>query len=184
LQVLKLLRQVGSIETHLVITAAAERTLAIEVDRHAVDRAHSLAHVVHSCTDLAAPIASGSYRCEGMIVAPCSMRTLSALAYGLSDNLLTRAADVMMKERRRLVLLAREAPLHAGHLEAMQRTTTLGAIILPPVPAFYMKPVTVDQIVNAIAARAIALAGVDLGDAVPRWKGAPEINCAGDPTAR
>lgn len=172
LRILELLRQAGTGEIHLVVTPAAQRTLRIEIDEHAADRARDLAHVVHKCSDLAAPIASGSFRCEGMIVAPCSMRTLSAVAYGLSDNLLTRAADVALKERRRLVLLARETPLHAGHIESMLKVTRLGAIVMPPVPAFYARPETVDQIVTQIAGRALELAGVDIDGVVARWDGA------------
>ncbi|MEW5965133.1 MAG: UbiX family flavin prenyltransferase [Pseudomonadota bacterium] len=172
LRVLELLRQSASAEIHLVVTPAARRTLAIEVDEQALDRARGLAHVVHRCSDLAAPIASGSFRCDGMIVAPCSLRTLSAVACGLADNLLTRAADVALKERRRLVLLARESPLHAGHIEAMLKVTRLGAIVMPPVPAFYTRPETVDQIVTQIAGRAIELAGVEIDGVVARWNGA------------
>lgn len=171
IKVLELLHERDNVETHLVVTAAGQRTLAIEIGEAAFDRARELAHVWYKCSDVAAPIASGSFRCDGMIVAPCSMRTLSALAHGLTDNLLTRAADVAMKERRRLVLLAREAPLHAGHIEAMLNVTRLGAIVMPPVPAFYTKPRSVDDIVTQIAARAIELAGVDLGAAVARWDG-------------
>lgn len=174
IRILELLRERDNVETHLVVTAAGQRTLSIEIGEHAIDRARELAHVWHKCSDVAAPIASGSFRCDGMIVAPCSMRTLSALAHGLTDNLLTRAADVAMKERRRLVLLAREAPLHAGHIEAMLDVTRLGAIVMPPVPAFYTKPRSVDDIVTQIAARAIELAGVDLGAAVARWSGAEQ----------
>lgn len=172
LRLLELLRQAGTVEIHLIVTPSAQRTLAIEVDQHAADRARGLAHVVHECSDLAAPIASGTFRCDGMIVAPCSMRTLSAVAYGLADNLLTRSADVAMKERRRLVLLAREAPLHAGQIEAMLKVTRLGAIVMPPVPAFYTRPQTVDQIVTQIAGRALELAGVDIDGVVARWNGA------------
>lgn len=171
MKILELLRMAGNVETHLVVSGAAQRTLALELDDTAFSRARDLAHHTHDCSDVAASIASGSFRGDGMIVAPCSMRTLSATAYGLSDNLLTRAADVTLKERRRLVLVARETPLHAGHLEAMLRVTNLGAIVLPPVPAFYARPQSVEQIVTQIAARAIDLAGIDVDRFLVRWSG-------------
>ncbi len=155
------------------MSAAAERTFELEIGPDAAAKARSLATVVYDDADIGARIASGSFRSGGMIVAPCSMRTLSAVAHGLTDSLLTRAADVMLKERRRLVLLAREAPLHAGHLEAMLTLTRLGAIVMPPVPAFYAKPRTVDDIVTQIAARGLELLGVDLGNVLVRWDGPP-----------
>lgn len=174
LRTLELVADSFRVETHLVISPAAERTLALEVGTEAADKARSLASVVYDAADIGARIASGSFRSDGMIIAPCSMRTLSAIAHGLTDNLLTRAADVTLKERRRLVLLAREAPLHAGHLEAMLRLTRLGAIVMPPVPAFYARPSTVDEIITQIAARGLELLGVDVEDAIVRWQGAGE----------
>ncbi len=142
---------------HLVVSSAAERTLAEEVGAEAPARLRALAarHYPHS--DIGAAIASGSFPVAGMIVAPCSMRTLSAIAYGQLDNLLARAADVQLKERRRLVLLARESPLHLGHLRAMLQATEIGAIIAPPLPAFYLKPQSIAEIVDQIACRAINL---------------------------
>ncbi|MGU9982529.1 UbiX family flavin prenyltransferase [Phreatobacter sp. HK31-P] len=139
----------------LVISSAAERTLAHEIDASAADRLRSRAHVAHAIDDIGATIASGSYPVAGMIVAPCSMRTLAAIAHSLSDNLLVRAADVQLKERRPLVLLARETPLHLGHLRAMTAVTEMGAVIMPPVPAFYRRPDSVEAIVDHIARRAI-----------------------------
>lgn len=176
LRALELVGDTFRVETHLVISTAAERTLALEVGPEAADRARSLASVVYDASNIGARIASGSFRSDGMIIAPCSMRTLSAIAHGLTDNLLTRAADVTLKERRRLVLLAREAPLHAGHLEAMLTLTRLGAIVMPPVPAFYAKPSTVDAIVTQIAARSLELLGIDVGDAIARWPGAAAVD--------
>ncbi len=171
LRCLELLSEIPSIESHLIVTPAAERTLSLEIDLHAHARAVALADVTHRCDDVGAAIASGTFRCEGMVVAPCSMRTLSAIAYGLSDNLLTRAADVALKERRRLVLVARESPLHAGHIEAMLKATGLGAIVLPPVPAFYTRPTSIDEVVSQVAARALELAGADMSRALVRWNG-------------
>lgn len=157
LRVLEHLSGLTEIETHLVVSPAAERTLAHEVGPDALDRARRLAAVVHDHRDIGAAIASGSFRTAGMIVAPCSMRTLGAIAHGLLDDLLVRAADVQLKERRRLVLLTRESPLHLGHLRAMAQVTEYGAIIAPPVPAFYLKPQDVAAIVDQIALRAIGL---------------------------
>lgn len=139
----------------LVISSAAERTLMLEIDGEAAARLRDMATVAHDIGDIGASIASGSHPVAGMIVAPCSMRTLAAIAHSLSDNLLTRAADVQLKERRPLVLLARETPLHLGHLRAMTAVTEMGAIVMPPVPAFYRRPASVEAIVDHIARRAI-----------------------------
>ena len=144
-------------ETHLVVSRAAERTLHAEIGPSALAALREAADVVHAIDDIGATIASGSFATAGMIVAPCSMRTLSAIAHSLSDNLLTRAADVHLKERRPLVLLARETPLHLGHLRAMTAATEMGAVIAPPVPAFYLKPESVADIVNQTARRAVDL---------------------------
>ena len=142
---------------HLVVSPAAERTLGEEVGRDALARLRALAFRDHSHSDIGAAIASGSYPVAGMIVAPCSIRTLSAIAWGQLDNLLTRAADVQLKERRRLVLLVRESPLHLGHLRSMLQATEIGAIIAPPMPAFYLRPQSLDEVIDQIAARAINL---------------------------
>jgi 4-hydroxy-3-polyprenylbenzoate decarboxylase len=141
----------------LVVTKAAERTLAEEVGPGALAEVRARAARVHDAGDLGAAIASGSYPVAGMIVAPCSMRTLGAVANSLSDNLLVRAADVTLKERRRLVLVTRESPLHLGHIRAMAAVTEMGAIVAPPVPAFYLKPRTTEEIVDQIARRAVDL---------------------------
>jgi 4-hydroxy-3-polyprenylbenzoate decarboxylase len=161
----------GACEVHLVVSAAAERTLAHEVDPDALARLRRLARVCHAIDAVGASIASGSFRTGGMIVAPCSMRTLSAIALGLSDNLLTRAADVHLKERRPLVLVTRETPLHLGHLRAMTQATEMGAIIAPPVPAFYQRPASVAAIVDSIAAKAIDLLRLEAVRLTVPWPG-------------
>ncbi|MCP3371743.1 UbiX family flavin prenyltransferase [Bradyrhizobium cajani] len=157
---------------HLVISPAAERTLTEEVGAGALPRLHTLAFRDHNPSDIGASIASGSFPVSGMIVAPCSIRTLSAIAFGHLDNLLVRAADVQLKERRRLVLLVRESPLHLGHLRAMLQATEIGAIIAPPLPAFYLKPQSTAEIVDQIACRAINLLGLpDISAPALRWQG-------------
>ncbi|GAB1583049.1 UbiX family flavin prenyltransferase [Phyllobacterium phragmitis] len=144
-------------EVDLVISDAAERTIAEEFGPHALAEISALPARRHDPSDIGATIASGSNPTHGMIVAPCSMRTLSAIAHSLSDNLLVRAADVHLKERRPLVLVARETPLHLGHLRAMTAVTEMGAIVMPPVPAFYLKPRDIDEIIRQIARRAVDL---------------------------
>jgi len=147
----------AGVVVELVLSTMAERTLALEVGPGAVDELTALAARVHPVADLGATIASGSCPVHGMIVAPCSMRSLAAIAHGLDDNLLTRAASVHLKERRPLVLLAREAPLTLAHLRNMTAVTEMGAVVMPPVPAFYLRPETVAQITVQIAARAVDL---------------------------
>jgi 4-hydroxy-3-polyprenylbenzoate decarboxylase len=172
MRVVERLAAAGDCELHLVISQAAERTLAHEVGPDAVPRLMRLVHRRHPIEDIGASIASGSFRTAGMIVAPCSVHSLSAIAYGAADNLLIRAADVHLKERRRLVLLLRESPLHLGHIRAMAQATEIGAIIAPAVPAFYLKPESVADIVDQLAARAIDLLGADLGDpSAQEWRG-------------
>jgi 4-hydroxy-3-polyprenylbenzoate decarboxylase len=168
------LRGLGA-EIDLVLSAAAERTLAAECGPGAADELRALAARVHANHDIGASIASGSVPVAGMIVAPCSMRSLAAIAHGLDDNLLTRAAGVQLKERRRLVLVPREAPLTLAHLRNMIAATETGAILLPPVPAFYLKPQSLAEVVEQIAARAVDLlaiappvAGQWQGEAPPR----------------
>lgn len=157
---------------HLVISPAAERTLAEEVGPEALPRLRALAFRDHAVSDIGASIASGSFPVGGMIVAPCSIRTLSAVAFGQLDNLLVRAADVQLKERRRLVLLVRESPLHLGHLRAMVQATEIGAIIAPPLPAFYLKPQSLAEIVDQIACRAINLLNLpDIAAPALKWHG-------------
>ncbi|HEY6981570.1 UbiX family flavin prenyltransferase [Reyranella sp.] len=156
------------VETHLVMTRTAELTLAHETDFRASD-VRRLADVAYKIDDLAAAISSGSYRTMGMIVAPCSMRSLSEIAHGITSNLLTRAADVVLKERRKLVLVARETPLHAIHLRNMTSLAEMGVIIAPPVPAFYNRPKTLDEVVNHTVGRILDLFDLDTGK-VKRWR--------------
>lgn len=164
---LQLLHRLRSYETHLVLSPAAIRTLIEETD-HTPDEIRALADVVHSHKDIGASIASGSFKSEGMLVAPCSVKTLSGIAHCYSDDLVVRAADVCMKERRRVVLLFRETPLHAGHIALLQQVTQSGAIVMPPVPGFYARPRTVDDIVNQTVGRALDLFEIDAG-VVRRW---------------
>ena len=171
IRALELLRNLGDIETHLVISPAALRTIAEETDDDPV-RIRALADVVHDHRDIGAAIASGSYRTMGMLVAPCSVRTLSGIAHASSDDLIVRAADVCLKERRRVVLLFRETPLHAGHIALMERATLNGAVVMPPVPAFYSRPRSIDDIVVQTVARACDLFDIDLPQAL-RWREAP-----------
>ncbi len=159
----------GTGEMHLVISPAAQRTLVHELGTEACSQVMQLATRTHRPDDLGAAIASGSFHTDGMIVAPCSMRTLAAISSGLSDNLLVRAADVHLKERRRLVLLTRETPLHLGHLRNMCAVTEMGGIIMPPVPAFYHRPSTIDEIVEHIAARAIDQLKLPIGCMARAW---------------
>ena len=156
------------LETHLVLTRAAKLTIQYELDRP-LAAIEALADVVHPQADVGACIASGSYRTLGMVVAPCSMKTLAAIATGVTDNLLTRAADVVLKERRRLVLLPRETPLHLGHCKNLVAVTELGAIVAPPVPAFYAKPETIDDLVDHTVGRVLDLFDLDSG-LVTRWR--------------
>ena len=168
-RLLQVLRGLPGIETHLVVSDAGWRNLQHELgmDRPA---AQALAHQVHDVNNVGAAIASGSFQCHAMVVAPCSMRTLAAIAHGLADNLLTRAADVMLKERRRLVLMVRETPLHLSHLRNMVAVTEMGGIVCPPLPAFYLRPQTVEDVVNHSVARVLDLIDVD-HQLAPRWQG-------------
>lgn len=168
-RLLQVLRDRPDIESHLVVSDAGWRNLLEEdgLDRAAVE---SLASQVHDVRNVGAPIASGSFRCCAMVIAPCSMRTLAAVAHGMGDNLLTRAADVMLKERRRLVLMVRETPLNLAHLQNMASVTAMGGIICPPVPAFYQRPKTVADIVDGSVARVLDLLDVPHALA-PRWSG-------------
>ena len=168
IRALELLRELGGIETHLVISPAALRTIAEETDDDPA-RIRGLANKVHDHRDIGASIASGSFRTVGMLVAPCSVRTLSGIAQASSDDLIIRAADVCLKERRRVVLLFRETPLHAGHIALMERATLNGAVVMPPVPAFYGRPRTIDDIVVQTVGRAFDLFDIDLPQTV-RWR--------------
>lgn len=163
---LEALRPLG-VETHLVMTRSAQVTLAHEMTMKVAD-VNSLAAVVHRVDDIGASISSGSFQTMGMIIAPCSIRSLSEIAAGVTSSLLTRAGDVVLKERRRLVLMVRESPLHLGHLRSMVEVTEMGAIVMPPVPAFYSGPKSIDDIINHTVGRALDLFGLDTG-LVRRW---------------
>jgi flavin prenyltransferase len=156
------------IPAHLIISKSAALTLKEEIGL-SVEKVRAIAQTTYQNTDLGAAISSGSFRTGGMIIAPCSIRTLSDIAYGTTDSLLSRAADVTLKERRRLVLVVREAPLHAGHLRSMLAATENGAIIVPPVPAFYHRPKTIDDIINQTVGRCLDLFDIDVG-LVKRWR--------------
>ena len=156
-RIAELLGAAPDIETHLVVSAAAEQTLAHEIGDNALRNLERMVTRRHHVSDIGAPIASGSFETVGMIIAPCSMRTTSAIAAGIADNLLVRAADVHLKERRRLVLVVRESPLHLGHLRAMATVTEYGAIVAPAVPAFYLRPASVADAIDQIARRTIDL---------------------------
>lgn len=171
LRLLQVLQAVPDIETHMVMSDAGKLNLQHELDISLAEF-EALADVVHAVSDIGATIASGSFQSSGMVVAPCSMRTLAAVAHGLSDNLITRAADVMLKERRRLILMVREAPLNLAHLRNMTSVTEMGGIIYPPSPAFYHRPQSVADIVDHTISRVIDLLEIPQLQAV-RWNGLP-----------
>ena len=161
------LLQSQDVETHLVVSKGAELTRSLETDISR-EEVFSLADVVHPIGDLGAAISSGSFTTLGMLIAPCSMRSLAAIAHNLSDNLLTRAADVTLKERRRLVLMVRETPLNLGHIRNMAQVTEMGGIVFPPVPALYQRPTSVDEIITHSVGRALDLFGINVPE-LPRW---------------
>ncbi|MFA7667073.1 MAG: UbiX family flavin prenyltransferase [Burkholderiaceae bacterium] len=165
---LQALRDVADVETHLVMSPAGRRTIIEETDWKPAD-VEALADVVHHHADIGASLASGSYITTGMIVAPCSIKTLSEIAHSHSGNLLTRAADVCLKERRKLVLLVRETPLHIGHLDLMVQVSRCGAIVMPPVPAFYERPTSLDEIVDHTVGKAFDQFGIE-HSLLRRWK--------------
>lgn len=171
IRMLEVLRDVPDVETHLIMSPAASTTIGLETN-YAPDQIPALADVAYRFKDIAAAVSSGSFKTEGMVVIPCSMKTLAGIANSFSDNLLLRAADVILKERRRLVLVARETPLHLGHLRLMTQVTEMGAIVAPPVPAFYHKPETLTDIVNQTVNRVLDLMQIDLpADLFTRWQG-------------
>ncbi|MBN2083806.1 MAG: UbiX family flavin prenyltransferase [Anaerolineales bacterium] len=177
IRALEILRSL-SVETHLVVSAAARRVIEQEIGRSAAG-VEKLASTVYPPDEIQAPIASGSFPVDGMIIAPCSMKTLSAVANSYTPDLIPRAADVCLKEGRPLVLLVRESPLHAGHLRRMQEAAQAGAVIFPPIPVFYGNPQTVAEIVDASVGRALARMGIE-NDFYPRWHG-PEPSSAENP---
>jgi len=169
IRLLEVLHGVADVETHLVMSDSAKLNIAIETDRNAKD-VQALADEVYPNKDIAARLASGSFRTDGMIVAPCAMKTLSAIANSYADSLLVRAADVVLKERRRLVLVPRETPLHTGHCELLYKASQIGAIIAPPMPAHYINPQSVDDLVDHHVGRILDLFNLDPG-LVKRWQG-------------
>ncbi len=171
-RLLQVLQDVAEVETHLVMSQSARQTLALETD-YSLRDVQALANVVHDARDIAASISSGSYKTEGMVILPCSMKTLSGIVHSYTDGLLTRAADVVLKERRRLVLGVRETPLHLGHLRLMTSAAELGAIIMPPVPAFYHRPESVQEIIDQTVNRVLDQFDIILPkDLFTRWEGA------------
>lgn len=171
-RLLKVLRDVAGVETHLVMSQAARQTLSLETDLSLRD-VQALADVVHDARDIAASISSGSFKTAGMVILPCSIKTLSGIVNSYTDTLVTRAADVVLKERRPLVLCVRETPLHLGHLRLMTQAAELGAVIMPPVPAFYHRPQTLDDVINQTVNRVLDQFDIDLPeDLFTRWQGA------------
>ncbi len=166
-RLLQHLRSAGGIETHLVVSRAGRQTLALETDLTLSDL-QQWADVLHAPEDIGAPISSGSFRTHAVVVAPCSIKTLSNIAYGNTADLVSRAADVALKERRRVVLLLRETPLHSGHIEAMLHVSRNGAVVFPPVPAFYQRPTSLMQVVDHSVMRCLDLLDIEC-EAAPRW---------------
>ncbi|HCT3171246.1 TPA: UbiX family flavin prenyltransferase [Enterobacter asburiae] len=171
-RLLQVLRNVAEVETHLVMSQAARQTLSLETDLSLRD-VQALADVVHDTRDIAASISSGSFKTAGMVILPCSIKTLSGIVNSYTDTLVTRAADVVLKERRPLVLCVRETPLHLGHLRLMTQAAELGAVIMPPVPAFYHRPTSLDDVINQTVNRVLDQFDIDLPeDLFTRWQGA------------
>ncbi|MGG2079329.1 UbiX family flavin prenyltransferase [Lelliottia nimipressuralis] len=171
-RLLRVLRDVADVQTHLVMSQAARQTLSLETDFSLRD-VQALADVVHDARDIAASISSGSFKTAGMVILPCSIKTLSGIVNSYTDTLVTRAADVVLKERRTLVLCVRETPLHLGHLRLMTQAAELGAVIMPPVPAFYHRPQTLDDVINQTVNRVLDQFDIDLPeDLFARWQGA------------
>jgi flavin prenyltransferase len=177
IRLLEVLRELPEIESHLVMSKPAKQTIDLETD-YAIKAVEALASKVYRYDDIAAAIASGSYKTHGMVVIPCAIKTLSGIAHSYSDNLLVRAADVTLKERRRLVLVVRETPLHLGHLRLMVQATEMGAIMLPPMPAFYHRPKTIDDVVNQTVGRVLDLLDIEHRDLFTRWTGPDRLEQA------
>lgn len=168
-RLLEILQTLPTIETHLIVSKAAEQTRHVELEQSSIEL-KTLADHHYAIHDIGAVISSGSFKTDGMIIAPCSMSTLGEIANGITTDLITRSADVVLKERRKLVLIPRESPLHQGHLENMLKVTQLGAIVAPPMPAFYNHPKTVDDIVNHTVGRVLDLFNIEVEGLVKRWK--------------
>ncbi|TNV18019.1 UbiX family flavin prenyltransferase [Buttiauxella sp. B2] len=171
-RLLQVLQQLPDIETHLILSNAARQTLALETD-FSLREVQALANVVHDARDIAATLSSGSFKTHGMVILPCSIKTLSGIVHSYTDGLLTRAADVVLKERRPLVLCVRETPLHLGHLRLMTQAAELGAVIMPPMPAFYHRPTSVQDIIDQTVNRVLDQFDIELPqDLFTRWNGA------------
>ncbi|MGE5307102.1 MAG: UbiX family flavin prenyltransferase [Alphaproteobacteria bacterium] len=160
-RILEILSKIDDVETHLVLTKAGKMTIQVETP-YSVKDVETMADVVHDINNVGASISSGSFRTAGMVIAPCSMKSMSGIAHSLGGDLLVRAADVILKERKKLVLVARETPLHLGHLEAMVALTRMGAVIFPPVPAFYHRPKTLDDVINQTVTRVLDQFDIDV----------------------
>lgn len=174
IRMLEILKTVSDVETHLVITSAGSQTIGLETD-YTTAEVTALADVNYRFNDIAAAISSGSFKTSGMVVIPCSMKTLAGIAHSFSDNLLLRAADVVLKDRRRLIIVPRETPLHLGHLRLMTQVVEMGAILVPPLPAFYHRPKTIDDIINQTINRVLDLMDIELPqDLFTRWQGGRE----------
>ena len=169
IRLLEVLRMMGHIETHLVMSRVARLNIEIETD-YTPGQVESLADKVHNISNQAAPISSGSFKTDGMVIAPCSMKSLSAVVHSTSNSLLTRAADVVLKERRRLVLMPREVPMHLGHCKLLLEASQMGAVIAPPMPAFYNRPQTIDDLINHNIGRVLDLFDLD-ANVLKRWQG-------------
>jgi 4-hydroxy-3-polyprenylbenzoate decarboxylase len=169
IRMLEVLKSLEAVETHLIMSRYARMNIEIETN-HSLQYVESLADVVHNVNNQAATISSGSFKTDGMVIAPCSMKTLSAIANSTADSLLSRAADVVLKEQRRLVLMPREAPLHVGHCKLLYEAAQLGAVIAPPMPAFYNQPQTIDDLINHSVGRVLDLFDIDSGT-LKRWEG-------------
>lgn len=182
-RILDILSKVDDVETHLVLTKAGKMTIQVETP-YSVKDVEAMADVVHDINNVGASISSGSFRTAGMVIAPCSMKSMSGIAHSLGGDLLVRAADVVLKERKKLVLVARETPLHLGHLEAMAALTRMGAIIFPPVPAFYHRPKTLDDVINQTVTRILDQFDIDV-KLFHRWddEGMNRHPDAGKPTS-
>lgn len=171
IRMLEILRLVPDVESHLVLSTAGAQTIGFETD-YSPDQVVALADVAYRFSDIAAAISSGSFKTYGMVVIPCTMKTLAGIAHSFSDNLLLRAADVVLKDRRRLIIVPRETPLHLGHLRLMTQVVEMGAVLAPPMPAFYHRPETVSDIVDQTVNRVLDLLGVELPeDLFARWQG-------------
>jgi 4-hydroxy-3-polyprenylbenzoate decarboxylase len=170
IRLLQVLHEIPGVETHLVMSNAAKQIVGIETD-FTIEQVEALANQVYRFSDIAAPISSGSFQTHGMVVIPCSMKTLSGIAHSYDENLLIRAADVALKEKQRVVLVVRETPLHLGHLRLMTQVAEMGAVVMPPVPAFYHRPRTLDDIMNQTVDRVLDLLEVEHPDLFKRWTG-------------